>query len=362
MVTIHPRKAKKRTQEEIISNWKYLDPPLVSICCITYNHRPYIRDAIEGFLMQETFFPFEVIIHDDASTDGTADIVRFYAKRYPLIIKPIYQIENKCSKKVDIFSSYVWPASRGIFVALCEGDDYWINPFKLQIQIKIMKKNPEIDMSFHRTHVKSFFKNKKSVLPTRYSFKKRFSSEDIFYGFSLQSHTSSLLIRKKSLLFLGKSSFFKKAPVKDFFIKIAGAHRGGSVFIDKIMSCYRLGTDGSWSRRMQYPQKVEDYGRRMLTAIDLCAIELNVKRRPILISKTRVIRNVALFFLKNKSKKTFFYFKLGFKTCGFMFFLDLLFFVINKIWNLTIETGKKISRLSFCVTNKFILKLIKKDI
>ena len=66
------------------------EKPLVSVCCLAYNHAPYIRDCLEGFLMQQTDFPFEVLIHDDASTDGTADIIREYEAKYPEIIKPIY--------------------------------------------------------------------------------------------------------------------------------------------------------------------------------------------------------------------------------------------------------------------------------
>jgi len=99
--------------------------PLVSICCLTYNHAPYIRDAIEGFLMQKTNFPVEILIHDDASTDGTADIIREYETRYPDIIKPIYQTENQYSKGVKISWEYQFSRARGKYIALCEGDDYW---------------------------------------------------------------------------------------------------------------------------------------------------------------------------------------------------------------------------------------------
>ena len=99
--------------------------PLVSICCLTYNHAPYIRDAIEGFLMQKTNFPVEILIHDDASTDGTADIIREYETRYPDIIKPIYQTENQYSKGVKISREYQFSRARGKYIALCEGDDYW---------------------------------------------------------------------------------------------------------------------------------------------------------------------------------------------------------------------------------------------
>jgi glycosyltransferase involved in cell wall biosynthesis len=117
--------------------------PLVSICCLTYNHAPYIRDAIEGFLMQKTNFPIEILIHDDASTDGTADIIREYEAQYPDIIKPIYQTENQYSKGINPYPAFVYPLARGKYIALCEGDDYWIDPYKLQKQVDFLEANPE---------------------------------------------------------------------------------------------------------------------------------------------------------------------------------------------------------------------------
>ena len=115
--------------------------PLVSICCITYNHEPYIRDAIEGFLMQKTDFPFEILIHDDASTDGTADIIREYEAKYPDIIKPIYQTENQYSKGIKVSQVYQFPRAKGKYIALCEGDDYWTDPYKLQKQVDFLEAN-----------------------------------------------------------------------------------------------------------------------------------------------------------------------------------------------------------------------------
>jgi len=107
--------------------------PLVSICCMTYNHEPYIRQCIEGFLIQKTSFSFEIIIHDDASSDKTADIVREYSMKYPTIIHPILQVENQFSKGVKIFQTYVQHRIKGKYIAFCEGDDYWIDPQKLEL-------------------------------------------------------------------------------------------------------------------------------------------------------------------------------------------------------------------------------------
>lgn len=131
------------SQRDIMAGWEG-DPtqPVVSVVCHTFNHRSYIEQALHGFLMQRTNFPFEIILHDDASTDGTANIARLYAEHYPAIIKPILQSENKWSKghKPTIFS---FPAARGRYIALCEGDDYWVDNQKLQKQVDFLNANPE---------------------------------------------------------------------------------------------------------------------------------------------------------------------------------------------------------------------------
>ena len=101
-----------------------MDSPKITVLCLAYNHAPYIKDALEGFVSQKTRFSFEVIVHDDASTDGTADIIREYARRYPEIIKPVFQKENQYSRGVAIGPTFCFPLVRGEYVALCEGDDY----------------------------------------------------------------------------------------------------------------------------------------------------------------------------------------------------------------------------------------------
>jgi glycosyltransferase involved in cell wall biosynthesis len=117
--------------------------PLLSVCCITYNHELYIRDTIEGFLIQKTTFPIEIIIHDDASTDKTAEIIKGYFVKFPDLIIPVLQAENQYSKGIKAYSSYVWPQACGKYIALCEGDDYWTDPFKLQKQVDFLESNPD---------------------------------------------------------------------------------------------------------------------------------------------------------------------------------------------------------------------------
>ena len=134
--------------------------PLISICCITYNHEPYIRDCLEGFIMQQTKFPFEVLVHDDASTDHTADIIREYETKYPDIIKPIYQTENQYSKGVKINIDYNFPRVQGKYIALCEGDDFWCDPYKLQIQFDFMESHPDYSACFCGNYILNEFEHR----------------------------------------------------------------------------------------------------------------------------------------------------------------------------------------------------------
>ncbi|MFW5804852.1 MAG: glycosyltransferase family 2 protein [bacterium] len=127
--------------------------PLVSISLIAYNHANYIKKCIEGFLMQKTTFSFEILIHDDASTDGTDEIIKEYEKKYPNLIFPVYQKENQYSKGIMISPIFNWPRARGKYIALCEGDDYWTDPLKLQKQVDFLENNPDYVVTYHDARV-----------------------------------------------------------------------------------------------------------------------------------------------------------------------------------------------------------------
>lgn len=116
---------------------------MVSVYCLAYNHGRFIREALEGFVMQQTTFDYEVFVHDDCSTDDTAEVIREYAARYPGIIKPIFQKENQHSQGVNIFLSVLLPRMTGRYIAICEGDDCWTDPLKLQKQVTFLEEHPE---------------------------------------------------------------------------------------------------------------------------------------------------------------------------------------------------------------------------
>ena len=137
-------------EEEIIKHWDN-SKPLVSIKCITYNQEKYIAQCLDGFLMQETNFPFEVIVHDDASTDATATIIKEYEKKYPSIIKPIYELENQYSKHDDSLLRIIDSHMRGKYIATCEGDDYWCEKDKLQKQFDFLEEHVEYFAVGHLT-------------------------------------------------------------------------------------------------------------------------------------------------------------------------------------------------------------------
>lgn len=142
---------------------------LVSIRCLVYNHEPYLRQCLDGFVMQKTNFRFEAIVHDDASTDGTAAIVKEYAEKYPDIIKPIFETENQYSKRDGsirrIMNNAICQTAK--YIAFCEGDDYWTDPLKLQKQFDFMEANPEYGLVYTET---IFYNQKKQRYEERFGY------------------------------------------------------------------------------------------------------------------------------------------------------------------------------------------------
>lgn len=238
-----------RTQEQIMQAWNVDDTCLVSVICITYNHELYIREAIKSFLIQETKFPFEIIIHDDASTDNTPNIIKEYHSLYPDIIKPIFQQENQYSKGGFKPSIYAASFSKGKFIALCEGDDYWISKQKLQIQIEAMQEHPEVDFSFHSAYrLCNGVRDKK---PSWVYGQDKILYPDTILSITGQfSPTASYILRREIIENLPEW-FFETAPVGDFFLEMYGAKRGGALYIDKPMSIYRVKAVNSWSSSMK---------------------------------------------------------------------------------------------------------------
>jgi glycosyltransferase involved in cell wall biosynthesis len=135
------------SEGDLMKDWGNYSAPLVSVTCITFNHENYIEESIKSILAQRTNFPFEVIIHDDASTDKTQEIIKKYASLCPNVIIPILQKENHwLNKGINATTTIVWPNARGKYIAWIEGDDYWTDPYKLQKQVNFLEANPDFGM------------------------------------------------------------------------------------------------------------------------------------------------------------------------------------------------------------------------
>lgn len=217
----------------------------VSIICITYNHEKYIEKALEGFVMQKTSFPFEVLIHDDASTDKTADIIREYEERYPNIIKPIYQKENQYSKGCQYIKDAISPHIHGKYIAFCEGDDYWIDSMKLQKQFDALENHPELDICAHGAYIESNGKIRGKITPS--NSETIFPPEEVILGGGGFVMTASLMWR--AVLESNIPTFCQFLNL-DYTIQIHGALRGGMLYLPDMMSVYRMSLPGSWTSRM----------------------------------------------------------------------------------------------------------------
>lgn len=234
------------TEQEIMKNWKTGNQIMVSIICNTYNHEDYIGEAIDSFLMQKTGFSFEVLINDDVSTDRTIEILKQYESKFSNIIKPIYQSENQFSQGISPMA-YLFSKAKGKYVAICEGDDYWVDENKLQIQLEEMEKHPEVDMSFHPAY-RLLESQRKGVL-SKHSFKNCiFTPQQVILGGGSFCPTASLMFRKRLVSSL-PDWLYTSIPA-DYIFQIMGSVVGGALFINRCMSIYRNDVAGSWSNNM----------------------------------------------------------------------------------------------------------------
>lgn len=225
--------------------WPEGTVPVVSIHCLAYNHANYIRDAIEGFLMQETTFPVEILIHDDASTDGTAEIVRAYQQRHPRLFRTVFQVENQLSKgiegKVRIRES-IRGLVRGKFTAYCEGDDFWISPQKLEIQVASLQAHPEAYLSYGAHLVVDEQGREIHPLERRLPEPGLLPTGAYFHDLCGSWQMASLLVRRT--LFRGWPAWVRTLPFLDQPLMAIASLRGPICCIPGVHSAYRIHPGG----------------------------------------------------------------------------------------------------------------------
>ena len=225
----------------------------VTIRCITYNQKDYIRQCLDGFVMQRTNFRFEAIVHDDASTDGTDEIVREYAEKYPDIIKPIFETENQYSKHDGSLGRIMNANTRGKYVAICEGDDYWTDPLKLQKQADFLDANPQCSLTYHAC--KNVFSTPCKVnCLTGENVKDFYSDVDFVIHYPFQ--TATVMYRKDIL----DSDLYKKAQAigctaGDQILFLTASRLGTIEGVNEKMSVYRR-HEGGISQHMHDADKL----------------------------------------------------------------------------------------------------------
>lgn len=218
--------------------------PLVTMVCDTYNQKDYIRQAIDGFLMQKTDFPVEILIHDDASTDGTREIVKEYASKHPDIIRTILREENMFSKDQKILEHYCFAHCNGKYIAVCEGDDYWTDPYKLQKQIGYMEAHPECTLCFTAAKLVDADGNERG-LQSPYDTDRVVPTEDVIRGMGGFCPTASLVF--PSALAKNRAPFCDLTTVDDAPLQIFFASRGTTYYFAEPTCVYRVNARGSWS-------------------------------------------------------------------------------------------------------------------
>ena len=272
------------------------DQVQVSIFCIAFNHEKYIRQCLDGFLMQKEV-TFEIIIHDDASTDKTADIIREYAEKYPNIFKPVYQTKNhKYAPHINYGTEYMVPLITGKYVAMCEGDDYWTDPYKLKKQCDALEKNPDCYLCLHNVEVVD-----ENGLPTGKHYPLcsvptgNLSSEHFFdiYEKAKYYHLSSYFcVTEKYLEYKYNPPEFRlAAPSFDRPLLLYFSYIGNVYYINETMSDYRFQRQDSWTSKI--------YGKEQNT-------DLFVMRKNHIAKKKKMLRSFSAFSNRKYDSKLMF--------------------------------------------------------
>lgn len=242
----------KKTEQEIIQNWEgNITLPVVSICCIAYNHEKYIEYSIDSFLMQETNFPFEIIISDDCSSDDTCKILDKYNKLYPRIIKII-----KGNFNIGMSKNFerAFENTKGKYIAICEGDDYWIDPLKIKLQKEFLDKNQDFSYCSHAVNIINSTVNSFTYSPYFYQTNNIHNFKSVLMNHFIP--TLSLFFRKESLV-IPFPHFFYQVRSLDIAIELTLSSNGNCYYDFNKMGVYRHHDNGITKNKIDISKRLE---------------------------------------------------------------------------------------------------------
>lgn len=285
-----------------MDNKKLQEQILVTICCTAYNQETYIEQCLDGFVMQKTNFLFEAIVHDDASTDNTAEIIKKYAEKYPHIIKPIFEIENQYSKHNGSLRRIMRANMHGKYIATCEADDYWTDPYKLQKQINILESDANVYMVY--TAFKTVDSNGKFMpRPTYENYKKESFTGNILFKLLYSGNfimTLTTCIRREvyeSDIMLNSNTGL------DYLLFLVAASMGTAAYLPEETGCYRYSINSEMNANLDYVKRGYMRAKKyFVKALLSSQIEHYSLKRKVLLY-VALLENSLFFYIKGIDKE-----------------------------------------------------------
>lgn len=243
------------------------EDPIITICCLTYNHEEYLAKTLAGFCNQETEYSYEILIHDDCSTDGTIEMLKAFEKENPGRVKVIYEDVNQFSRGVNIAYQIMAKYVRCKYVAVCEGDDWWTDPHKLQKQVSFMEKHPECVLTVHNGSKLDCRSNEEDPI-NPFSGEGYLSEYDNYMAFMNNPPTASFVVRKDILVDVPE--YVISAPVFDDVLRLYAFEKGGIYYFEQMMCCRTYMHEDSWNYLLDQKQELYlNYVIRILQFYDL---------------------------------------------------------------------------------------------
>ena len=269
-----------------------MNNPTVSICCITYNHINFIRECLDGFILQKSNFDLEILIFDDASTDGTQEVIKEYAFKHKNILT-FLQTENQWQKKKSGLLDFLFPNAKGKYIAFCEGDDYWTDPLKLQKQVDFLEANQDYSLCFTNSTI--IFEGSDTTMPyLKYNESKELSAFNIIKGGGRVCPSASLVLR----------NYFKDDPFPDFLKTAMSGDRALAFFLLSKGRIYALNYFSCVYRKHQggiFTSIKDDAAKRLIYAVSnietLDSFDLYTShkyKKEIKVAKSKISKSILL--------------------------------------------------------------------